>query len=266
MAEGVPTNNQRGQRSGPCRLWGGFDKARHIVPTALLVRVQCFRNGSYKAVEGPSTRPIVLSMITGTYMYCRRRRRLTIFEPDKMKFGVSLTLLKPRSHRQNVTGAFPGAVKKKSSPLVTVHHRWTEVGHRRIRSANADGPSYRSESFELHKILRAVRSGQFSAPAKFTYAPTTPSQSLAPLDESSRTLGSARPRNLERWTTAASPPLPGRWSNVAQTLVERLYAFYERTRDCWNGVGRWSSDPQQWWTLVWRWYGGVIAGPEFGYK
>ena len=91
MAEGVPTNNQRGQRSGPCRLLGGLDKARHIVPTALLVRVQCFRNSSYKAVEGPSTRPIVLSMIAGSY--CRRRRRLTIFEPDKMKLGVSLTLL-----------------------------------------------------------------------------------------------------------------------------------------------------------------------------
>ena len=26
-------------------------------------------------------------------MICRRRRRLTIFEPDEMKFGVSLTLL-----------------------------------------------------------------------------------------------------------------------------------------------------------------------------
>ena len=25
MAEGVPTNNQRGRRSGPCRLWGGLD-------------------------------------------------------------------------------------------------------------------------------------------------------------------------------------------------------------------------------------------------
>ena len=81
MAEGVPTNNQRGQRSGPC-----LDKARHIVPTALLVRVQRFRNGSYKVVEGPSTRLIVLSMITGSY--CRRRRRLTIFEPDEKKFGV----------------------------------------------------------------------------------------------------------------------------------------------------------------------------------
>ena len=112
MAEGVQTNNQRGQRSGPRRLWGGLDKARHIVPTA-----QCFRKGSYMAVEGPSTKPIVLSMITGSY--CRRRRRLTMlrpffpelvmstdllnfehpsvllfcFEPDEMKFCVSLTLL-----------------------------------------------------------------------------------------------------------------------------------------------------------------------------
>ena len=33
-AEGVPTNNQLGMRSGPCRLGGGLDKARHIVPTA----------------------------------------------------------------------------------------------------------------------------------------------------------------------------------------------------------------------------------------
>ena len=89
MAEGVPTNNQRGRRSGPCRLWGGLDKARHIVPTALLVRVQCFRKSLHKAVQGPSTRPIVVSMINGSY--CRRLRRLTIFEPDEMKFGVSET-------------------------------------------------------------------------------------------------------------------------------------------------------------------------------
>ena len=27
-AEGVPTNNQRGRGSGPCRLWGGLDKAK----------------------------------------------------------------------------------------------------------------------------------------------------------------------------------------------------------------------------------------------
>ena len=83
MIEEAPTNNQRGQRLGPCRLCGGLDKARHIVPTDLLVRVQCFRKCPYKAVEGPSTRPIVLSMITGSY--CSRRRRLTIFEPDEIK-------------------------------------------------------------------------------------------------------------------------------------------------------------------------------------
>ena len=40
MAVGFPTNNQRGQSSGPCRLCGGLDKARQVVPTALLVRVQ----------------------------------------------------------------------------------------------------------------------------------------------------------------------------------------------------------------------------------
>ena len=68
-----------------------MDKACHIVPTALLARVQCFRKGLYKAVEEPSTGTIVLSMINGSY--CRRRRRLTIFEPDEKKFGVSLTLL-----------------------------------------------------------------------------------------------------------------------------------------------------------------------------
>ena len=51
-AEGVPTNNQRGRGSGPCRFWGGLDKARHIVPTALLVRVQRLRNDLYKAVKG----------------------------------------------------------------------------------------------------------------------------------------------------------------------------------------------------------------------
>ena len=84
-AEGVPTNNQRGRGSGPCRLWGGLDKARHIVPTALLVRVQSFRNDLYKVVKGPSTRHIVLSMIAGSYW--RRWRRFTMFEPDEIKFA-----------------------------------------------------------------------------------------------------------------------------------------------------------------------------------
>ena len=64
--------------------------AGHIVPAALLVRVQCFRKGLYKAVEGPNTRPIVLSMIK--WLYCPHRRRLTICEHDEMKFGVSLIL------------------------------------------------------------------------------------------------------------------------------------------------------------------------------
>ena len=62
MAEGLSTNNQRGRKSGPCRLSGGLDKARYIVQTALLVRVQCLRKGIYNVVEGPSTRPIVLSI------------------------------------------------------------------------------------------------------------------------------------------------------------------------------------------------------------
>ena len=56
--KGVPTYNQSGRGSGPCLLWGGLDKSRHIVPTTLLVKVQCFMKNLYKAVEGPSTRPI----------------------------------------------------------------------------------------------------------------------------------------------------------------------------------------------------------------
>ena len=91
-AEGVPANNHRGRGSGPCRLWGGLDKARHILPTALLVRVQRFKNDLDKAVKGPNTRTIVLSMIAGSYW--RRRRRFTIFEPDEMKFASPLTLLR----------------------------------------------------------------------------------------------------------------------------------------------------------------------------
>ena len=86
MFEGVPTDNQRGRRSRLCRLLGGLGKVCHVVPITLLVRVQCFRKGLCKAVEGPSSRSIVLSMISGSY--CRRRRRLTIVDLDEMKFGV----------------------------------------------------------------------------------------------------------------------------------------------------------------------------------
>ena len=41
-AEGVPTYNQRGRGSGPWRLWGGLDKARHIVTTAFIFVVSEF--------------------------------------------------------------------------------------------------------------------------------------------------------------------------------------------------------------------------------
>ena len=84
--EGVPTNNHRDGDQDPVAY-----KARHIVPTALLVRVQCLRNNLYRAVEGPNTRPIVLSMIAGSYF--RRRKRLTILEPDQTNFAWHLTLL-----------------------------------------------------------------------------------------------------------------------------------------------------------------------------
>ena len=78
-AKRVPNNNQRGWGSGPCRLWGGLDKDRHIIPTALLVWMQCFRNDLYKAVKGSSIRPVVLSMIAGSNW--RRRMRSTISSP-----------------------------------------------------------------------------------------------------------------------------------------------------------------------------------------
>ena len=65
MTKGVPTYSQRGRGSGPCLLWGGLDKSRHIIPTALLVRLQCFRKDLYKAVGGSRTILIVISMFTG---------------------------------------------------------------------------------------------------------------------------------------------------------------------------------------------------------
>ena len=95
---GVPNNNQRGRGSGPRLLWVGLVKSRHIVPTALLVRVQCIRSDMYKAVEGPSTRPIVLSMSTVPNVW--RLRRLTIFEPNEMRFALPLSLLVWRLYRR----------------------------------------------------------------------------------------------------------------------------------------------------------------------
>ena len=50
----------------------------YVFPTTLLIRVQCFRKDLYKAIQGPNTRPVILSMITGSYF--PRRVCLTIFE------------------------------------------------------------------------------------------------------------------------------------------------------------------------------------------
>ena len=53
---GVLTNNQMGQSSEHCPLCGDFYKACHVVPIALLVKVQCVRKSLYMALEGQSTR------------------------------------------------------------------------------------------------------------------------------------------------------------------------------------------------------------------
>ena len=52
--------------------------------------LQCSGKYMYKAVEGPNTRHMVLSVITGSY--CQRWRRLTIFAPCEIKFAGPLTL------------------------------------------------------------------------------------------------------------------------------------------------------------------------------
>ena len=95
-AEGVPIKNQRWRGSGPCCLWGGLERARHKVPTALLVRLQRFRNDLYKAVKGPRTSSIVLSMIAGSYwvrqMNSRRGSTSENFTFDADTFHHSVQL------------------------------------------------------------------------------------------------------------------------------------------------------------------------------
>ena len=112
-----PTNNQRGRGSWPCLFVGSLKKTRHIVPTALLVRVQCFRKDLYRAVEGPNTKLIDLSIITGSYF--RRLRRLTIFKPDETKLASHLTLLR-LDHRRK-----PGARFLQKHILETIFHQLT---------------------------------------------------------------------------------------------------------------------------------------------
>ena len=78
-------------RGDEVRALSPLRRLGNVVPTVLLVRLQCSGKDLYKAVAGHNTKPIVLSMITGSYL--RRRRRLTIFESDETKFTAPLTLL-----------------------------------------------------------------------------------------------------------------------------------------------------------------------------
>jgi len=70
--------------------------------------------------------------------------------------------------------------------------------------------------------------GQLFAPAKFIPAPTTPSQSLAPLEVRGRLGPLGQGRNLERWTTAALPAFSRagikRCTNVGGAVVSVLQA------------------------------------------
>ena len=76
---------------GTLSLLRMFRQGPPYSPNTLLVRVQRLRNDLYKVVKGPSTKPLVLLMITGSYW--QRRMRFTIFAPDEIKFASSLTLL-----------------------------------------------------------------------------------------------------------------------------------------------------------------------------
>jgi len=148
-------------------------------------------------------------------------------------------MLKPRSHRANSAGAFLERWKKTLAPFMK----------HRIPLVTAYGPSYRSNAQNM-----AVRKGQSSAPAKLTTALTVPSQSLASLDTRSWTLGSAANTDI---LNARPPLLLQLCLGGDQTLHKLWWSGCKRTRNCWRGGGRWSSDPLRWWTLVRRWYGGV---------
>ena len=61
---GVQANNLKGNSLVPGRLCGGYlDKASHVVPAALFVRLQSFRKSLHMTVEGQCSRHIVYSMI-----------------------------------------------------------------------------------------------------------------------------------------------------------------------------------------------------------
>ncbi|KAI8513912.1 hypothetical protein Bbelb_082360 [Branchiostoma belcheri] len=105
----------------------------------------------------------------------------------------------------------PWRVTRSESTIYTRRKPDTIVGSNAVYARPPlmflEGPSYRSESFELRKILRAVRRGQFSAPAKFIPAPPTPSQERRYTNArvtAKPTLATAEPtlnqRRLQRYT------------------------------------------------------------------
>jgi len=128
-----------------------------------------------------------------------------------------------------------------SWPVVSILYRYIAV---------LSHPYY--ERFELHTILRVVRKGKFSAPAKFSVPITLLCQSLALLDASSWTLGSARPTQ-KSWTLDHRC-FAGVVMKCCTNFGGAVVSILQRTRNCWNGVGHWSSDPLRdllrWWTLV----------------
>ena len=79
-AEGCrdPEKQSEGTQLGTLLPLRGLDKARHLAPTALKIKVQWLRNSLYMAVEGPSTSYIVFSMIPS---WCLLRICFTIFDP-----------------------------------------------------------------------------------------------------------------------------------------------------------------------------------------
>ena len=112
MTERALTNNSRGE-DRPCRLIWTFI----LVPIILLVGVQRFGKDLYKAVKGPSTRLIVISMIS--WSYSQRRRRLNMFDADGMN---SLR------RWQSLVRRRPGERFLLKDILETNYHQiWTEV-------------------------------------------------------------------------------------------------------------------------------------------
>jgi len=97
-------------------------------------------------------------------------------------FYTALSMFKPRSHRANSAKAF---LEKWKNTLAPFHETPFTLGHRLWSLLTIQ------KFWDAQKM--AVRKGHFSTPAKLTTALTATKQSLASLDASSWTLGSARP-------------------------------------------------------------------------